>query len=167
MKSNQKFLTILALIALPTLALAGGDHADAHGAHAMPGMAMDDHATLGGMPGDPAKVNQTIALEMNDAMRFTPDKVSVKAGETVRFYVVNKGKIAHEMVLGTADEISEHAEMMRKMPNMVHQEPNQIRLEPGQRGAIVWKFTKAGTMTFACLVPGHREAGMVGTVAVN
>jgi uncharacterized cupredoxin-like copper-binding protein len=112
MKSNQKILTILALIALPTLALAGGGHADAHGAHAMPGMAMDDHAALGGMPGDPANVTQTIALEMNDTMRFTPDKVSVKAGETVRFYVVNKGKIAHEMVLGTADEISEHAEMM-------------------------------------------------------
>jgi len=100
-------------------------------------------------------------------MRFTPDHVSVKAGETVRFFIVNKGKVPHEMVIGTAEEIDEHAEMMKKMPGMAHKEANQITLSPGQRGGIVWQFAKAGTVTYACLVPGHREAGMVGTIEVN
>lgn len=50
---------------------------------------------------------------------------------------------------------------------MVHKEANQITLAPGQRGGIVWQFAKAGTVTYACLVPGHKEAGMVATVEVN
>jgi plastocyanin len=90
---------------------------------------------------------------MNDTMRFTPDRLSVKAGETVRFFIVNKGKLPHEMVIGTGAEIDEHAAMMKKMPGMVHKEANQITLAPGQRGGIVWQFAKAGTVSFACL-PG-------------
>ncbi|MEO6660935.1 MAG: cupredoxin family protein [Burkholderiaceae bacterium] len=125
------------------------------------------HASMAGMAGNPAKVSRTIAVEMNDTMQFTPDKVSVKAGETVRFFIVNKGKVPHEMVIGTAEEIDEHAEMMKKTPSMVHKEANQITLAPGQRGGIVWQFAKAGTVTYAYLVPGHKEAGMVGTIEVN
>lgn len=176
MSKTKKTLTILALAALPAIALAAGDHG-AHGAkpaqagggkgHEMPGMHKDMHASTAGMAGDPAKVSRTIAVEMNDSMRFTPDKITVKAGETVRFFVVNKGKLPHEMVIGTAEEITEHAEMMKKMPGMVHKEANQITLAPGQRGGIVWQFAKAGTVTYACLVPGHKEAGMVGTLEVN
>ena len=92
--------------------------------------------------------------------------MTVKAGETVRFFIVNKGKVPHEMVIGTTAEITEHAEMMKKMPGMVHKEANQITLAPGQRGGIVWQFAKAGTVTYACLVPGHKEAGMVGEAHV-
>ena len=125
------------------------------------------HASLAGMAGDSAKVSRTIAVEMDDTMRFTPGDVSVKAGETVRFFIVNKGKVPHEMVIGTPEEITEHAEMMKKMPGMAHKEANQITLAPGQRGGIVWQFGKAGTVTYACLVPGHTEAGMVGTVEVH
>lgn len=175
MKLAYKTMSILALTTLTAQAMASGDHTDSHpkpGAaaaarHDMGGMQMDMHRSMAGMAGDPSKVTRTIPVEMNDTMRFTPHKVTVKAGETVRFYIVNKGKIAHEMVLGTTAEIDEHAEMMKKMPGMVHKEPNQIRLEPGQRGGIVWQFAKAGTVTYACLVSGHKEAGMVGTVEVN
>ena len=71
------------------------------------------------------------------------------------------------MVIGTTAEITEHAEMMKKMPGMVHKEANQITLAPGQRGGIVWQFAKAGTVTYACLVPGQKEAGMVGEVTVQ
>ena len=100
-------------------------------------------------------------------MRFTPAEISVKAGETIRFFVVNKGRLPHEMVIGTANELDEHAEMMRKMPDMKHAEPNQLNLGPGQRGGIVWTFDKSGAFAFACLVPGHKEAGMVGKIAVD
>jgi len=178
----NKLILTLALVALPAWAIAAGGHG-AEGAHSatdmtsmpasghdmagMQGMHKDMHASAAGMAGDPAKVERTIAVEMDDTMRFTPGSVSVKAGETVRFFIVNKGKVPHEMVIGTSEEIDEHAEMMKKMPGMVHQEASQITLSPGQRGGIVWQFAKAGTVTYACLVPGHKEAGMVGTVEVN
>ena len=179
MNKLNKLISVMVIAALPAWASAAGDHS-AHGAmntapasasgHDMAGMQdmhNEMHASMAGMAGDPAKVSRTIPIEMNDTMRFTPDKISVKAGETVRFFIVNKGKLQHEMVIATAEEIDEHAEIMKKMPGMVHKEANQITLAPGQRGGIVWQFTKAGTVTYACLVPGHKEAGMLGTIDVN
>lgn len=164
MAINRKDISALVLALLPALAWAAGDHAAHGGQH-------DDKAAAGhdaaGMAGDPARVTRTVPVEMDDTMRFTPDKISVKAGETVRFFVVNKGKLRHEMMIGSMAELNEHAEMMKKMPDMVHKEPNQISLAPGQRGGIVWQFTDAGTVDFACLQPGHKEAGMVGAVQVQ
>ena len=100
-------------------------------------------------------------------MRFVPDHVTVKAGETVRFFVKNLGKMPHEMVIGSMAELKEHAEMMRNMPGMQHAEPNMITLKPGQRGGLLWKFEQPGSVDFACLVPGHMEAGMVAKVTVS
>src|SRR5206468_5564408 len=57
--------------------------------------------TAFGRPGDPAKVDRTIMVEMRDPVEFSPSEITVKAGETVRFVVVNAGKHTHEMVLGT------------------------------------------------------------------
>ena len=166
----KKALSILILGALPALALASGDHAGGHDMtqmSGMKGMSRGESDGAMGQAGDPAKVSRTIEVTMDDSMRFTPDKISVKAGETIRFFVKNAGKIPHEMVIGTLDELKEHAEMMRKMSGMQHAEPNMIALKPGQRGGIVWQFDKAGTVDFACLVPGHMEAGMAGKVMVE
>jgi len=127
----------------------------------------DGHAAALGKPGDPGKVNRTVTVEMNDTMRFRPDNIQVKRGETIRFIVRNTGKVKHEMVLGTIKELREHAELMRKFPEMEHADPNQVSVEPGKTGELVWQFTKAGTFDFACLVPGHFEAGMVGKVRVG
>ena len=120
-----------------------------------------------GRPGDAAKVARTIDVSMDDSMRFNPNSIRVKAGETVRFFIRNTGSLDHEMVIGTLAELKEHSAMMKKMPTMQHAEPNMIRLAPGQRGGIVWQFDKPGIVDFACLVPGHMEAGMVGKVTVN
>ena len=125
------------------------------------------HAATLGKPGDPGKVTRSIVVEMNDAMRFKPDSIRVKRGETIRFIVRNTGKQKHEMVLGTIKELKEHAELMRKFPEMEHADPNQVSVDPGVTGELVWQFTKAGTFDFACLVPGHFEAGMVGKVQVD
>lgn len=169
----KKSLFILLLGALPVLALAAGDHAGGPGQGMadmhknMAGMQQEAHDSAAGKAGDPAKVSRTIAVSMHDTMRFTPSQISVKAGETIRFFIKNEGKISHEMVIGTLDELKEHAAMMRKMPDMKHSEPNMITLAPGQRGGIVWQFGKAGEVDFACLVPGHMEAGMVGKVMVE
>lgn len=160
MKTRTFQLALAAVLAAPLSAWAAPGH-EGHAGHG------DSQATTAGRPGDPAQVSRTVDVQMDDAMRFTPAQVQVKAGETIRFLVVNKGKLPHEMVIGSMKELDEHAEMMRKMPDMKHAEPNQVNLGPGKRGAIVWTFDKPGTFAFACLVPGHKEAGMVGQLAVQ
>jgi len=129
--------------------------------------AQDQHAPVNGQPGDPVKVNRVVDMTMDDTMRFTPDRITVKAGETVRFFLKNTGKVPHEFVIGSMDELREHAEVMRRMPEMKHEEPNSITLAPRQIGGVVWQFERPGTVDFACLVPGHFEAGMVGQVRVE
>src|SRR3546814_705675 len=165
-------LSILILSALPALALASGNHADGHAmpAHGMPGHDMSTMSNASspiGQPGDPAKVTRTIEVTMDDSMRFTPSEIQVKAGETVRFFIKNKGNIPHEMVIGSIADLKTHAAEMRKMPGMKHAEPNMITLAPGKMGGLVWRFDQAGIVDFACLVPGHMEAGMVGKVKVS
>jgi uncharacterized cupredoxin-like copper-binding protein len=120
-----------------------------------------------GIAADPRKANRTFRLEMSDAMRFTPALIQVREGEIVRIVATNKGQMLHEMVLGTMDELKKHAALMKKFPGMEHDEPHMAHVKPGASGEIGWKFTRAGTFYFACLVPGHFEAGMVGKVEVT
>ena len=120
-----------------------------------------------GQQGDPKKVTRTIRVGMNDKMRFDPENIVVKKGETIRFVVANKGAVLHEMVLGTSQALKEHAELMKKHPGMEHDEPSMTHVKPGATGDIVWQFTKAGEFQFACLIPGHFEAGMVGKLTVK
>ncbi|HEX3096540.1 MAG TPA: cupredoxin family protein [Usitatibacter sp.] len=120
-----------------------------------------------GRPGKASEATRTIAVSMTDAMRFEPAEIRARAGETVRIVVANTGKLRHEFVLGTMEELREHAEMMRKSPGMQHHEPKMASVAPGGKATIVWRFTKAGTFHYACLEPGHLEAGMVGTVVVR
>lgn len=120
-----------------------------------------------GKPGDPAKVTRTVEVEMSDSMRYKPASIDVKRGETIKFVVSNTGKLKHEFVLGQIKSLKKHAELMRKFPDMEHAEPNQLEVDPGQTGELVWQFTKPGKFDFACLIPGHFEAGMKGKVAVK
>jgi len=124
-------------------------------------------ATPFGQEGNPAKVTKTIRVAMTDRMRFEPGAIAVRKGDTVRFIVANKGAVLHEMVIGTAQGLQEHAELMKKFPGMEHDEPNIAHVKPGATGEIVWQFTRAGEFSYACLVPGHFEAGMVGKVVVK
>jgi uncharacterized cupredoxin-like copper-binding protein len=120
-----------------------------------------------GKPGDRAKVSRTVEIDMSDAMRFTPSFIAARQGETLRFVVKNSGKLKHEMVLGSTKELKEHAALMLKSPEMEHADPNQISVDPGKTGELIWQFTNAGTFDFACLQPGHFEAGMRGKIAVK
>lgn len=171
----KKLVSILVLACAPALTFAAGEHSGEHsgghnmGGHNMAGHDMSNMTSMAGAgrPGDPAKVNRTIDVVMDDTMRFEPSQIEVKAGETIRFFVKNSGKIPHEMVIGSIAELKAHAEEMKKMPDMQHAEPNMITLKAGQRGGLVWTFDQPGTVDFACLIPGHMEAGMVGKVKVN
>jgi uncharacterized cupredoxin-like copper-binding protein len=152
--------TLVAFLFGNNVFAADADH------HHMQGAAHDDHAGMA-MPGDAKKVSRTIRLDMDDAMRFTPSTVTVKHGETVKFEVRNTGHLRHEMVLGSSEALKAHAAMMLKSPGMKHAEANQISVEPGKTGDLIWQFPKAGTFDFACLEPGHFDAGMRGKVIVQ
>jgi uncharacterized cupredoxin-like copper-binding protein len=119
-----------------------------------------------GREGDPKKVSRTINVEMSE-MRFTPDTLAVKQGETIRFRVKNSGQAMHEMVLGTMEDLKEHAALMRQHPGMEHDEPFMAHVAPGKTQTMVWQFTKPGEFRYGCLVPGHFEAGMIGRVRVK
>ena len=123
-----------------------------------------------GQPGNPKKPARTVTVIMSDSdetMRFSPDRLNVKKGEQVRFVIQNKGELKHEFTLATVEDNNKHAVLMQKYPDMEHDDPNAKSVDPGKTAEILWRFSKSGTFEFACLIPGHREAGMHGTVAVK
>jgi uncharacterized cupredoxin-like copper-binding protein len=150
-----------ALALSTTLAMAG------------PGAAGHSHRTFAaGEPGDSKKpVVRTVEVTMaetDDAkMMFVPDRIEVKRGEQVKFVLKNAGKVDHEFMLDSAANNAKHKTAMEKNPDMEHDDPNGKRLTPSGSSGIVWRFTKAGTFEFACLMPGHYESGMHGTVIVK
>lgn len=144
-----------------------GTGASAHG--------NEDHTKAGpvrkeqkpwGIAADPKAVKRTIEVRMTDAMRFIPDRIDVKQGETVRLVIRNEGAMLHEFVLGTKKELDEHAALMVKFPGMEHDEPHMAHVQAGKTGEIVWTFNRAGDFDFACLIAGHYQAGMVGKIKV-
>ncbi len=120
-----------------------------------------------GIGGDANAVTRTIEVTMLDTMRFVPDQLTIKQGEVVRLRVKNSGKVMHELVIGTKQELDTHAEMMKKHPNMEHDEPYMAHVSPGKSADIIWNFNRAGQFDFACLLPGHYSAGMVGKINVT
>jgi uncharacterized cupredoxin-like copper-binding protein len=121
-----------------------------------------------GSPGRPARVVELIMKETEDGrMLFVPETVVVKRGEQIRFSMKNNGESDHEFVLGTTEEIVAHAKEMEKNPDMEHDDPNSKRLSAKQNGDVVWMFTRVGTFEFACLIPGHMQAGMRGKIIVQ
>jgi uncharacterized cupredoxin-like copper-binding protein len=150
----NRFISILSLSIIATTAWAAGNHAGGH----------DDEAI--GKPGIATKVSRTVTIDMRDDMKFHADVIKAKQGETIRFIVKNSGKVKHEMVLGTAKDLKDHNEVMKKNPGMEHEDANMVTVAPGKSGEIIWHFTKAGKINFACLQPGHFDAGMKGYVNV-
>jgi uncharacterized cupredoxin-like copper-binding protein len=153
--------------ALLAMAAAAGAAAPHHGGgHAHKPAAAQQEQKPWGLPGDAKSVTRTVTLAMDDSMRFTPDKLSFKQGETVRFVVRNQGKLLHELVIGTKAELDAHAAMMAKSPAMKHDDPSTAHVPAGKSGELVWTFNRAGEFDFACLVAGHHQAGMVGKISV-
>ena len=119
-----------------------------------------------GEAGDPKKPAREINIEMRE-MEYLPSKIEVKRGEQIKFIIRNSGSEAHEFLLATTEENLKHGAAMRKNPAMEHDDPNGIHLGAKKTGEILWKFTKAGTFEYSCLIPDHREYGMIGTVVVK
>ncbi len=123
-----------------------------------------------GEPGNPKKPSRTVQVTMGESggkMLFVPARIEVKRGEQIKFVLRNNGELEHEFVLASTADNLKHAEAMKNNPNMEHEEPNGKEVEPKKTGEMLWKFTKAGEFEYACLIPGHREAGMIGTILVK
>jgi uncharacterized cupredoxin-like copper-binding protein len=119
--------------------------------------------------------------------------MEIKAGETVRFVLKNDGALLHEFNLGKAASHAAHQKEMAamfqngtlsptaahdmskmdhamggmKMVGMEHDDPNSVLVEPGAREELIWTFSDATDLEFACNVPGHYQSGMVGKVTVR
>ena len=164
-KSSMRYLIMAAvLVAVGSgPALASGNHAGGHGEKA---------GTMAiGMPGKSAKAKRTVDITMSErddgTMRFEPALIKVSQGETVRLRFQNQGQLDHEFVMDVHESIMEHKALMEKFPEMEHADPNSIRLAPGEKGEIIWTFANAGEFDFACLIPGHYDAGMKGDIEVG
>ena len=160
MKQFKQFLAA-ALVAISASAMAHGDQD-----HAKKAGPVKKEQKDWGIAGDGKSAKRTIEIGMGDNMRFTPERIEVRQGETVKFVVRNAGKTMHEFVIGTKAENDKHAELMVKFPNMEHDEPYMAHVAPGKTGEIVWAFNRPGDFDFACLIAGHYQAGMVGKIKV-
>ena len=152
---------VLTCVALPTF----GHGTESHRTPSKQRSAAAEQKSFG-IAGRPARVNRTIDVRRTDQMRFEPSVINVRHGETIRFRHANVGKVMHEMVIGTREELEAHSALMRKFPNMEHDEPHMVHVAPGKRGELVWQFNRPGEFEFACLIPGHFEAGMRGMIKV-
>ncbi|WP_238367847.1 cupredoxin domain-containing protein [Mesobacterium pallidum] len=152
-------LTLAASI-VPAVVLASPGHGNGQMAVGMPAM----HGEK------PARTVTVILREDYDGDRpfvFEPSDLTFAAGETVRLMITNKGEETHEFVMDTVDKNAEHRDLMAKFPEMEHDDPNAVRLEPGEEAEIIWTFNNSGTFEFACLLPGHYEGGMYGSLIVE
>jgi uncharacterized cupredoxin-like copper-binding protein len=156
----------------PALADAGQSHGHSH-----------DTAAIG-KPGNASAADRMVEITLGE-MYFEPADINVKAGETVKFVIRNTGRLLHEFNLGTAAMHAEHRKEMAGMmesgaltptgmdhskmdhSHMKHDDPNSVLIEPGQIGELTWTFPKAAELQFACNVPGHSEAGMVGEISIS
>jgi uncharacterized cupredoxin-like copper-binding protein len=162
----MKFIPeLIASLVLSTLGTAAFSHENTHHTAAAAPVIKEQKAW--GIAGEARDVQRTITLRMTDAMRFEPSRITVREGETVRLRAVNRGRVLHEIVLGTPQDLQAHAELMKKHPGMEHDAPDMAHVAAGRRGDIVWNFNRAGTFDFACLIPGHFDAGMIGQIVVT
>ncbi len=159
--------TIKRLAGLALLATASATFAHGTSTTHAPAAPSRAEQTEWGIAGNPGKVKRTIALRMTDAMGFEPDRIEVREGDTVRLRVANRGRLLHEIVLGTPQALGAHAELMKKYPSMEHDGAHMAHVAAGRQGEIVWTFNRVGEFAFACLIPGHFDAGMVGKILVT
>ncbi|MEY4266946.1 MAG: hypothetical protein RIS90_1481 [Pseudomonadota bacterium] len=158
----MKISKLIAILSITTGATAVFSHNSS-----VPSAASTERVqTAWGIAGNAKAVNRTITVTMTDQMRFTPAELQVRVGDTVRLVVRNAGKGLHELVIGTRAELDAHAALMLKFPGMEHNEPYMAHVDPGKTSQLIWTFNRVGDFEFACLLPGHYQAGMVGKIKV-
>ncbi len=126
------------------------------------------HGSTGidGEPGKASDVKRVVQIEARDTT-YNVRTIQVRVGETIKFVITNKSQLVHEFGIASPKEHAEHREMMKQMPDMVHEDPNVVTVKPGETKQLIWKFGKDTEVEFACDIPGHSEQGMTGTFRVS
>lgn len=183
MKTQLLFVFLVTIGIHSNYSLAGGDHdhehkkevkQQEHSNHDIKshghdgGHPHDNEGSPVGAPVDAARATRTIHVITKDTMRYNFSKeLNLKAGEIIKFVVTNEGKTAHEFSVGDREEQKAHMEMMRKMPNMIHEDGNTVTVKPGGTKELTWQFKSGSEVVFACNIPGHFEAGMFHKTTVE
>jgi len=79
--------------------------------------------------------------------KFVETSLQMKNGEILGLFIINGDGIGHAF---DVDSLGIH-----------------VQLPPNSTTALAIKPTGPGSITFYCSVPGHRDAGMVGTISVE
>lgn len=153
----------------------------------LPSLADGGKSFTFGEPAPAAKATRTVEVVLKD-IAFEPQSLKVKAGETVRFVLINKGQLPHEFNLGDKAMHAEHQKEMIAMQGKLftagmnhegmdhgqmnhgdhgHDAGNTVLVQPGQRAELTWTFRQSAPIEFACNVPGHYQAGMVGPLTIE
>ena len=142
-----------------------------------------------GSKGNLNDVNRVVKVVMYDNY-YEPSSFKIKAGETIKFELVNAGELVHEFNIANKMMHMKHQPQMEKMveneilfadsidknkmkkmamidKSMGHSHSNSVLLEPRQKGDIIWKFDNAVNIEIACNVPGHYQVGMIAKVDIN
>jgi uncharacterized cupredoxin-like copper-binding protein len=178
MQSKLILATLISLAAYSGLSIAGGEHQHEHkkvkpnkhqhGAEHNHANGHEGSLSPVGTPADPKQATRTIEVTTKDSMRYEfSNELNLKAGDVIKFVVRNEGKIPHEFSVGDVEEQKAHLEMMRKMPNMVHEDGNTVTVKPGQVKTLTWRFSGSSEVVFACNIPGHFEAGMFAKAKIE
>ncbi|MCC6178351.1 MAG: cupredoxin domain-containing protein [Chloroflexi bacterium] len=93
---------------------------------------------------------QAIDVKATDMLKFEPATITVKQGIPVRLTLTSTGALEHDWVVDNLDG-------------------KKVRVHAAPRASATVEFTPmaAGTYEFYCSIPGHREAGMKGTLVVQ
>ncbi len=90
---------------------------------------------------------QTRAFDLiGEDFRFSPDTLRVNDGDTVRINFSNPDVVPHLIDLPAFNQ--------------------HIALAPGGEFTLEFVVDKTGSFPFVCSVPGHEEAGMIGSLIV-
>ncbi len=100
-------------------------------------------ATGGGVAEEPT-VSEVLTAETT---AWVETSLDVDDGEVLGLFIVNRDPGAHSFDIDSLD---------------IH-----VQLPPNSTTAVAIEPTGPGTIEFFCGVPGHRDAGMVGTIDVN
>ncbi len=144
-------LTLVSLVAI--IALGGATMA---GAWPRPGPASAGPGASGFVAGT-AAAPRVVRIVAGPDLRFYPDAVPIVAGETITFEVTTMGLTAHEFVVGPAADVAADAEGT----------PEVADIGMMQTRSLTYSFAGSGPFAFACHAPGHYEAGMKGTIAIQ
>jgi len=142
------------------------------------------------IPGAIKSASRTITV-LNDDVRFLPNLISVKVGETIAFKVINQGTLLHEFSVGRAEMREEHRARLRMMQDLGMIQPDRLNfdlletdgkfmdeaaphmgdtsifIEPNATEWIVLEFSKSDILEFVCNIPGHQEAGSITKIKMN